>query len=58
MSGIAGALLASGMTPRIAGASAARVHARAAEFASGGAPIGASALLSALRPAIRAFLRR
>lgn len=58
LSGVAGALLASGRSPQIAGAAAARVHARAAELASRGAPIGASALLSALRPAIREFTTR
>ena len=55
LSGIAGALLAAGRSPLVAGASAARVHARAAQLASGGAPIGASTLLAALRPAIREF---
>ncbi|AFR48292.1 NAD(P)H-hydrate dehydratase [Gordonia sp. KTR9] len=58
LSGVAGALLAAGRSPQIAGAAAARVHARAAELASRGAPIGASALLSALRPAIREFTTR
>ncbi|MGU3292108.1 NAD(P)H-hydrate dehydratase [Williamsia sp. M5A3_1d] len=69
LSGIAGALLAAGLTPRLAAASAARVHARAAELAAlgdadhdegtregrRGAPIGASDLLAAVRPAIRAL---
>ncbi|MBD0861996.1 NAD(P)H-hydrate dehydratase [Gordonia sp. zg691] len=55
LSGIAGSLLAAGRSPQEAGAAAARVHARAAELASCGAPIGASALLGALRPAIREF---
>ncbi|MFE0751918.1 NAD(P)H-hydrate dehydratase [Gordonia sp. NPDC058843] len=58
LAGVAGALLAAGRSPQIAGATAARVHARAAELASRGAPIGASALLSALRPAIREFTTR
>lgn len=56
LSGIAGSLLAAGLPPIWAGACAARVHARAASLASGGAPIGASTLLAGLRPAIRALL--
>ena len=56
LSGIAGALLAAGLPPIWAGAAAARVHARAAALASGGAPIGASNLLAALRPALRTLL--
>ncbi|MHC3001895.1 NAD(P)H-hydrate dehydratase [Gordonia sp. GN26] len=55
LAGIAGSLLAAGRSPQEAGAWAARVHARAALLASRGAPIGASALLAALRPAIREF---
>ncbi|MDL9938319.1 NAD(P)H-hydrate epimerase [Gordonia sp. ABSL1-1] len=55
LSGIAGALLAAGLEPRIAGAAAARVHAHAAARAARGAPIGASNLLAALREAIRAI---
>ncbi|WP_168702693.1 NAD(P)H-hydrate dehydratase [Gordonia paraffinivorans] len=57
LAGIAGSLLAAGHTPQTAGAWAARVHARAALLASRGAPIGASTLLAALRPAIREFVR-
>lgn len=53
LTGIAGSLLAAGLEPALAGACAARVHALAAERASGGAPIGASALLAAVRPVIR-----
>lgn len=53
LAGMAGALLAAGLPPRWAGAMAARAHAVAADLASGGAPISASALLAALRPAIR-----
>ncbi|AZG44953.1 NAD(P)H-hydrate dehydratase [Gordonia insulae] len=53
LSGIAGALLAAGLPPQLAGAAAARVHAHAADLASRGAPIGASNLLGAVRPAIR-----
>ncbi|MFW0796126.1 NAD(P)H-hydrate dehydratase [Gordonia sp. CPCC 205515] len=56
LSGIAGALLAAGLTPQLAGAAAARVHAQAAELASRGAPIGASNLLAAVRPTIRELL--
>ncbi|GAA1481704.1 NAD(P)H-hydrate dehydratase [Gordonia sinesedis] len=56
LAGIAGALLAAGLPPRWAGAMAARAHAMAADLASGGAPISASALLAALRPAIRRLL--
>ena len=56
LSGIAGALLAAGLPPLWAGAAAARVHAHSAALASGGAPIGASNLLGALRPAIRRLL--
>ena len=56
LSGIAGALLAAGLPPIWAGAAAARVHARAAALASGGAPIGASNLLAGLRPALRTLL--
>ncbi|MGK2320868.1 NAD(P)H-hydrate dehydratase [Gordonia rhizosphera NBRC 16068] len=56
LSGIAGALLAAGLDPRPAGAAAARVHARAAQLAARGAPIGASNLLAAVRPAIRGLL--
>ncbi|MFT4128123.1 MAG: NAD(P)H-hydrate dehydratase [Gordonia sp. (in: high G+C Gram-positive bacteria)] len=56
LAGIAGALLAAGLPPLWAGAAAARVHARAALLAASGAPIGASALLAAVRPAIRALL--
>lgn len=55
LAGIAGSLLAAGRSPQEAGAWAARVHAHAALLASRGAPIGASTLLAALRPAIREF---
>ncbi len=56
LSGIAGALLAAGLSPLQAGAAAARGHALAARLASGpppGAPIGASDLLAAVSDAIR-----
>ncbi|UAK38276.1 NAD(P)H-hydrate dehydratase [Gordonia bronchialis] len=55
LSGIAGSLLAAGLEPAVAGAAAARMHARAAAIASDGSPIGASALLGAVRPAIRGY---
>ncbi|GAA3726713.1 NAD(P)H-hydrate dehydratase [Gordonia hankookensis] len=55
LSGIAGALMASGLTPSLAGAAAARVHGHAADLAARSAPIGASALLGAVRPAVRAI---
>ncbi|MBM7366778.1 bifunctional ADP-dependent NAD(P)H-hydrate dehydratase/NAD(P)H-hydrate epimerase [Gordonia hydrophobica] len=57
LTGIAGALLAAGLPARFAGVAAARVHARAAESASGGAPIGASRLRDAVAPALRELLR-
>ncbi|ALG84167.1 bifunctional ADP-dependent NAD(P)H-hydrate dehydratase/NAD(P)H-hydrate epimerase [Gordonia phthalatica] len=56
LTGVAGALLAAGLPARSAGVAAARVHARAALLASGGAPIGASALRDAVAPALRALL--
>ena len=55
LSGIASALLAAGRSPLWAGAAAARVHARAARLASGGAPIGASDLLEAVPSALRGW---
>ncbi|WP_083709308.1 NAD(P)H-hydrate dehydratase [Williamsia sterculiae] len=55
LSGIAGALLAAGLSPRVAGAAAARVHALAADLAADGAPIGASELARAVRPAVRSL---
>lgn len=53
LSGIAGALLAAGLPPRLAGAAAARAHATAARLAARGAPIGASALADTVPEAIR-----
>lgn len=53
LSGIAGSLLAAGFEPALAGAAAARVHARASSTASDGAPIGASDLLAAVPDSIR-----
>lgn len=54
LSGVAGALMASGLAPSLAGAAAARIHGHAADLAARGAPIGASALLGAVRSAVRA----
>ncbi|WP_132993987.1 NAD(P)H-hydrate dehydratase [Gordonia zhaorongruii] len=56
LAGIAGALLAAGLAPRVAGTAAARVHGLAARRASGGAPIGASQLAAAVRPALQDLL--
>ncbi|PXW26836.1 UNVERIFIED_CONTAM: hydroxyethylthiazole kinase-like uncharacterized protein yjeF/hydroxyethylthiazole kinase-like uncharacterized protein yjeF [Williamsia faeni] len=57
LSGVAGSLLAAGIDTPLAAAAAARVHALAARTASGdAAPIGASALLKALSPTLRALL--
>jgi len=57
LSGVAGSLLAAGIDTPLAAAAAARVHALAARTASGdAAPIGASALLAALSPTLRALL--
>ncbi|MCK0439917.1 NAD(P)H-hydrate dehydratase [Gordonia alkaliphila] len=56
LSGIAGALLAAGRSPLVAGAAAARVHARAAQTAARGVPIGASDLLGAVPTALRDLL--
>ena len=53
LTGIAGGLLAAGLSPQSAGAAAARVHARAAARAARGAPIGAADLLAEVRDAIR-----
>ncbi|WP_026919408.1 bifunctional ADP-dependent NAD(P)H-hydrate dehydratase/NAD(P)H-hydrate epimerase [Gordonia shandongensis] len=55
LTGIAGALLAAGLPARRAGVAAARVHAAAAVAASGGAPIGASALRDGIAPVLRTF---
>ncbi|HEY9312795.1 NAD(P)H-hydrate dehydratase [Williamsia sp.] len=57
LSGVAGSLLAAGIEAPLAAAAAARLHALAARNASGdAAPIGASALLEALSPTLRALL--
>jgi hydroxyethylthiazole kinase-like uncharacterized protein yjeF len=54
LSGLIGALLASGMDPWFAAGSAAHVHVLAAELAARGAPIPASSLLASIPDAIRA----
>jgi ADP-dependent NAD(P)H-hydrate dehydratase / NAD(P)H-hydrate epimerase len=54
LSGLAGALLAQGLTPPDAAAAAAFLHGVAARQAADGAPIGASDLVRALPSAIRA----
>jgi hydroxyethylthiazole kinase-like uncharacterized protein yjeF len=54
LSGLAGALLAQGLTPPDAAAAAAFLHGVAARLAADGAPIGASDLVRALPAAIRA----
>jgi hydroxyethylthiazole kinase-like uncharacterized protein yjeF len=53
LTGIVGALLASGLDPWWAAGCAAFVHARAAELAADGAPAPASAILAAVPAAIR-----
>ncbi|WP_062466620.1 ADP-dependent NAD(P)H-hydrate dehydratase [Demequina maris] len=57
LAGVAGALLAAGITADAAGASAAWVHARAAERASGGGPVAALDVAGAV-PAVVADLLR
>ncbi|GEE01874.1 bifunctional NAD(P)H-hydrate repair enzyme [Gordonia spumicola] len=57
LAGIIGALLAAGLDARTAGVAGARLHARAAVVASGGAPIGASDLAAAVRPALIELMR-
>ncbi|AOS65752.1 NAD(P)H-hydrate dehydratase [Actinoalloteichus hymeniacidonis] len=53
LSGLIGALLASGLDPWLAAGYAAAMHSSAAELAARGAPIGASALSAAIPAAIR-----
>ncbi len=57
LAGIAGALLAAGLDPRDAAVCAAFMHARAADAASGGGPIAALDVASALPRAIADLLR-
>lgn len=52
LAGVAGALLAAGLAPEIAGAMAARAHAVAAIIGAGNAPLGASRLLDSIPAAI------
>jgi ADP-dependent NAD(P)H-hydrate dehydratase / NAD(P)H-hydrate epimerase len=54
LSGLAGSLLAQGLAPAQAAAAAAYLHGLAARIASGGAPIGAADLISALPEACKA----
>lgn len=56
LAGIAGALLAGGLSPFDAGAIAALVHGRAAERASGGGPIVAGDVADHLGPTVAALL--
>ena len=55
LSGIIGALLATGLPANVAAAMGARAHSVAAHIAAGspGAPIGASGLVAAISDAIR-----
>jgi hydroxyethylthiazole kinase-like uncharacterized protein yjeF len=53
LSGLAGALLAQGLTPLHAAAAAAYLHGIAGRLAASGAPIGAADLITALPAAIR-----
>ncbi|GGM51424.1 bifunctional NAD(P)H-hydrate repair enzyme [Longimycelium tulufanense] len=53
LSGLIGALLASGVEPWLAAGCAAGVHELAGDVAADGAPIGASALLAAVPDAVR-----
>lgn len=53
LSGMIGSLLAAGVYPLLATASAAHVHALAGELAANGAPIPASSLMAAIPDAIR-----
>ncbi|OQO91112.1 NAD(P)H-hydrate dehydratase [Saccharomonospora piscinae] len=53
LSGVIGALLASGLEPWLAAAVGADVHARAGELAARGAPTSASGVLAAIPDAIR-----
>lgn len=57
LAGIAGMLMAAGMTAADAGTVAAWIHARAADAASHGGPIVATDIVWGLRPAIAAMLK-
>jgi NAD(P)H-hydrate repair Nnr-like enzyme with NAD(P)H-hydrate dehydratase domain len=56
LAGLAGALLAAGLEPPEAGATAVVVHGLAGERASGGGPISAEAVLRAVPATIAALL--
>jgi hydroxyethylthiazole kinase-like uncharacterized protein yjeF len=56
LSGLGGALLASGLEPAVAAAAAAYLHGVAGRLAAGGAPTTASAVLDAVPAALRAIL--
>ncbi len=53
LSGLAGSLLAQGLSPAQAAAAGAYLHGLAGRIAADGAPIGAADLISALPQAIR-----
>ncbi|NIJ14166.1 hydroxyethylthiazole kinase-like uncharacterized protein yjeF [Saccharomonospora amisosensis] len=53
LSGLIGALLASGLDPWLAAGAAADVHARSGELAAGGVPVSASGVLDAIPLALR-----
>ncbi|PPK69590.1 NAD(P)H-hydrate dehydratase [Actinokineospora auranticolor] len=56
LSGLAGALLAAGLDPLLAGGAAAWLHVRAGEAAALGAPVPASAIVDAVPTALRGLL--
>lgn len=58
LAGIAGALLAAGLSPLDAGTLAVGVHGAAGQLASGGGPVSASGVLEAVPDAVRRLLRR
>ncbi|MGX7827453.1 NAD(P)H-hydrate epimerase [Actinokineospora sp. 24-640] len=58
LSGLLGALLATGVDPLLAAGAAAWVHVRSGELAARGAPVSASPILAAVPDAIRAVLGR
>ncbi|RZQ64072.1 NAD(P)H-hydrate dehydratase [Amycolatopsis suaedae] len=55
LSGLIGALLASGLDPWLAAGAAAKVHGQAAYLAAAGAPVSASGILHAIPDALRAL---
>ena len=58
LAGLAGALLAAGLTPLDAGALAVAVHGAAGHLASQGGPVSASSVLDAVPHAVRRLLLR